>query len=297
MTKSISIVATAAVVFAATSLLFGQDKDQGVFHLESHGDSIWVRHFPVPTSTTSSVGVLLIPGWPATGNDVLGLGAALSASGVHVFVLHPRGHEGSGGEAGFANALEDVQVAWDWLAAGDGGASFGIEKDQRILAGYSWGGGIAAVFAAEHPSVKRMISIAGSDHGTFIRRFDSDSKYGAMYRDALASTQLPNGPVNFDVEATLEELRVTRARHDLVAISTKLLEKDILIVAGWDDAEVEVEYQVLPFYRALQDGGASAVRMIALQDDHAFRQVRDALHLHVLEWIGEPRWPEINDKP
>ena len=140
-------------------------------------------------------------------------------------------------------------------------------------------------FAARQPSVKRVVSIAGSDHGVFIRRFDENPEYAAIFRRGLASTQAPQGPVRFDLEAALAELRMTRAQHDLVTLAPRLLDREILILAGWDDEEVEIELQVLPFYRALRAGGAASVRLVAFQDGHGFRKSRQALLEELHAWV------------
>jgi pimeloyl-ACP methyl ester carboxylesterase len=254
--------------------------------IRSHGDPVWIGHFAAPADKAGSApAVLLVPGWPAVGGDVLGLGAALSAKGVHVFVIHPRGHGESGGEASFAHALEDVATAWAWLSSPEGGGSLSVNPSGLILVGYSWGGGIAMAFAARDSSVRRIASIAGSDHGVFIRRFDADPEYAALYRRGLSSTQAPQGPVRFDLDDALEELRKSHAQHDLVTLAPALLDRDLLLVAAWDDEEVEIERQILPFYRVLRAGGAGSVRLVAFQDGHGFRKSRQALLEEVHRWV------------
>lgn len=287
MGRWIRTLVGASMLAASSAALHGQPVEPEVSFLKSHDDSIRIRHFSPEAPAAKPIGALLVPGWPAVGKDVLGLGAALSSRGTHVFLLHPRGHGESGGEATFSHALEDVATVWSWMASREGGGALGITPERRVIIGYSWGGGIALAFAAREPSVKRVVSIAGSDHGAFIRRVDSDAEYGSFMRRILESTRAPAGPVRFDVEKCLEELRVTHGEHDLVSIAPKLLDRDILIVAGWDDEEVEIERQVLPFYRALQKGGAGSVRMLSFQDGHGFQQVRKELVEGVVEWIGK----------
>lgn len=285
MRARILLFSLLGAICLAASFSEGQVIQPTTRFLLSHGDSVWVRHFPASGPNAGSLAVILVPGWPAVGPDVLGIGAGLSAKGVHVFVIHPRGHGESAGEATFANAVRDVETLWEWTESTEGGAALGINPQRRVLAGYSWGGGIAMAFAARHPSVRRVASIAGSDHGVFIRRFDENAQYAAVYRRALASTQAPDGPVRFDLEAALNELRKTHAEHDLVTIAPRLLDRDILIVAGWDDDEVEIELQVLPFYRALRAGGTVSVHLVAFQDGHSFRKNRQALVEELYGWV------------
>lgn len=249
--------------------------------MDVDGDSVWVGHYVPPERTPTAPTILLVPGWPASGDDVLGLGRGLSQLGSHVFVFHPRGHGRSGGAAGFENGLGDVEALWAWI----GSEASPVAGAPRVLAGYSWGGGIALAYAGRDPSVERIISVAGSDHGVFIRRFDQDPEYGAFFRRALLSTQAPDGPVTFNLESNLDELRTDWASHDLVSIAPKLLDRQILVVAGWNDDQVEIELQILPFYRALQRGGARSVKIVSFQDGHDFRAVRTELLSAVHDWL------------
>ncbi|MEZ4654164.1 MAG: alpha/beta fold hydrolase [Candidatus Eisenbacteria bacterium] len=264
-----------------------QGDDAEMLSLNVAGTQVYLHHF-APEASGTKAALLLIPGWPAVGEDVLGLGTGLSGRGIHVFVLHPRGHDPSGGNATFANALEDVAVAWDWLRSASTTDTYGLDAEVCVLAGYSWGGGIALAATAQLPSVRRVISIAGSDHGVFIRRVDADPKYREVYREALKSTQAPSGPVRFDVDADFEELRHTEQVHDLVTIAPRLADRDLLIIAGWDDTQVELEYQVLPFYRALRASGAEGVRVLSFQDGHGFSTVREQLAQGIRDWMILP---------
>ena len=262
-----------------------QDESPERIYLSSHGDSVLVRHYRPEVKVSTGIGLLLVPGWPASSADVLGLGATLSATGIDVFVLQPRGHGTSGGVASFAGALDDVEVVWSWLGSADGGGILGLSPEDRVLGGYRWGGGIAMAFAAKHESVTRAITIAGSDHGVFIRRIDSDPEYSALLRGYLLSTRAPDGPVRFDLEDTFEELRTDVSVHDLVTIAPQLCGRRLLVVAGWDDQSVEVEHQVLPFYRALRACGDGSAKIVGFQDTHAFRKSRAALAETVREWL------------
>ena len=61
------------------------------------------------------------------------------------------------------------------------------------------------------------------------------------------------------------------------------------MVVGWDDQQVELEHQVLPFYRALRAAGGDATRIVSYQDGHGFQAVREALHNSVHAWlVGGP---------
>lgn len=262
--------------------------------LRSHGSRIEARFFPAAVRNTSTgprdgvppaPALLLLPGWPAEAEDVLGLGAALSAQGIHVLLLHPRGHGRSEGEAGHGRTLEDAAAALEWLTAPEGGGARGVDPEGIVVGGYSWGGGMAMAFAAEQSAVRRVLSVAGTDHGVFIRRLDADSAYREALKGYLKSTAAPAGPVRFDVEGTLEELRANQDRFGLQENAARLADRDLFLVAGWDDGAVELELQVLPFYRALRSAGARSLRIAAYPSGHGFRGVEGDLARDIAAWI------------
>lgn len=283
--KRLTVSCWTALVIASALSAQTKQPESLTFPLISEGDTIWVIHY-APRNAQSALSILLIPGWPAVGRDILGLGSALSAHDIHAFVLQPRGHGKSGGEATFGGALEDVRVLWEWLAERNGGGMYGIDPQKRILSGYSWGGSIALSFSALHSSVTQVISFAGTDNGVFIRRCDQDAAYTSDIRKGLESTRAPRGPVRFDLDHCLNELRTGQDIYDLVTIAPKLAKKKILLVSGTDDEMVELEHQVLPFYRALKKATARDVHLIVYETDHSFRNVRDKLAETVLQWIG-----------
>lgn len=273
---------TGLIVFAVSmsaAAIAAQVEASGFF-VPVGADSVWVTdHAPVTDATTAPL-LLLVPGFPAAETDVLGLGQALSERGVRVLVMQPRGHGRSSGLATFSNALQDVGAVLAWVVSEELDNGRGI-----VLGGHSWGGGISLAYAAAHESVGRVLSMASSDHGIFIRRVDGDPAYGAVFREALGSLQAVAGPVRFDMEKDFEELRKEWPTHDLATIAPRLAGRDILIVAGWDDELVELEYQVIPFYRALTAAGSNTVRIVSYQDGHHFQAVREDLHDVVYAWL------------
>lgn len=252
-------------------------------------DSVWVGIYEPPAGAALTPALVLVPGFPAIGADVLGLGQSLSKLGSYVLVLHPRGHGSSSGWATFANAKDDVGAVLEWLETTD--ALPESVPRPVVLGGYSWGGGIVLSYAAEHPATRRVVSIAASDHGAFIRRVDEDRAYGDFFRSTLESLEAPNGPVRFDVDADLAELRSDWESHDLSTIAPRLAGRDLLLIVGWDDEQVEVEHQVLPFYRALRAAEAETLRIIGYQDDHSFESVRSRMTEAIHAWLEGQQVP------
>jgi len=226
---------------------------------------------------TAGTAVLLVPGWSGGPTDQLGIGEYLSAHGVSVFVLSPRGWHGSSGTATFANALEDIGAALAWARS--------AARGRVLLGGHSWGGGISLAYAARDTSVRRVFSIAGTDHGIFIRQCQRDPAYAATIEQVLESTAAPSGPIRFDVSATLDELAHGQSTYGLIENARKLSDRSILLIGGWEDESVTIDETLLPLYRALKTAGAGKVTFLTYHAGHSFSGVRTAMHQDLLEWL------------
>jgi hypothetical protein len=135
MNGSIPTLLMASISLVVPPPLHGQTVESTVTFLKRHGDPIWVKRFLPSGASCSPMAVLMVPGWPAVSIDVLGLQADLSSTGIHVFMVHPRWHGESSGEASLANAHEDVGTVWDWNSSREGGRAAGIDPRQRVLLG------------------------------------------------------------------------------------------------------------------------------------------------------------------
>ena len=238
--------------------------------------TVWAA-VPEPEAT-----VLLVPGWGGGPSDVLGIGRALSASGVSVVVLTPRGWHESQGTATFANGLDDIAVALKWIRSS--GRS-DLNASRIVLGGHSWGGGMSLAYAARDSSVHRVFSVAGTDHGQFIRRYESDPEYAAALHRVLESSAAPNGPIRFDVDGALRELAEGQASYGLIENVDELASRSIMLIGGWEDENVTVEETLLPLYRALRKAGSPDVTFRVYQADHGFGAVRSQLHADLLAWV------------
>jgi len=223
--------------------------------------------------------VVLVPGWGGGPHDVLGLAEFLSSRGVPVVVLTPRGWHAAGGASTFANALDDIGSAVKW-------ARSKFENDV-VLGGHSWGGGMALAYAARDTSIQRTFSIAGTDHGQFIRQYQADPTFAAMVDQILTETSAPVGPIRFDVEYGLQEMANGQSIYGLVENADRLAGRSILLIGGWEDMNVTVDETLLPLYRALGAAGAAGVTFHVYHDNHAFLDVRPQLQHAILEWMGQ----------
>jgi dienelactone hydrolase len=215
------------------------------------------------------------------------MGARLSQEGINVLMVNPRGTQESEGTFTFAGALRDIDAAFGWLRTAEVTGPYNIDTTNIFLGGYSWGGGMSLAYAATNPQAQRLISIAGNDHGEFIREFQRNEQMAEMIRDMLRSTTAPEGPVRSDLEATIQELVEGEETYGLRENAHRLSDRSILLIGGWGDTGVIVDRVLLPLYRALEEHGAEDVTFLVYHDDHGFGEVRDELASDIATWINE----------
>jgi pimeloyl-ACP methyl ester carboxylesterase len=243
--------------------------------IDSHGSAITITSWKPGSEPLASL--LLVPGWGGGPTDVLGTARFLSENGVEAFVLSPRGWHDSEGEASFANTLEDIEAALGWARR--------HATHEVVLGGHSFGGGMSMAYAARDPSVRKIISIAGTDHGELIRQYEHDPAFASMVDEGLASTAAPDGPIRFDADSIRKELMDGQAVFGLRENADALTDRSILMFGGWEDVNTTVDDYMLPLYRALRAAGAKDVTFQVFHTDHGFGNVRDELHRWILDWL------------
>jgi len=248
----------------------GGQKVFGRFYL-SEGD----RLFPT---------VLLLNGFPGSYGESY-LGQKMVKHEINTLAFHYRGTGKSDGQMSLRNVLEDVDSAIKYLRQEEIAQELRIDKRKMILGGQSFGGGVAFAYAASHPNIKRIFSIAGDDHGEFAREYSRDSEYAARIAAWFKELEAPKGPIRYDSLATIEELLQDPEPYDLRKKAAVLADRDILLIGGWDDTSVTIDHKTLPFYRALKAAQAESVQIIAFQDDHYFGNSQDEIVETIVKWI------------
>jgi pimeloyl-ACP methyl ester carboxylesterase len=267
------------------TLLFGGGKVEPLsVEFTSEGACVRGRFFAA-VGTAPATTLLLVPGWPGNPNDVLGLGALLAEQGINVCMFNPRGLHQSEGTSSQANTLQDIGAALLWLRQADVQRRFGLDTRRLILGGHSYGGGMAMAYAARDSSVRRVISIAGNDHGEFAREFQRNAAFAEGIRRMLLSTRAPEGPARFDVEAGLKEFVDRQDVYGLRENAANLADRSILLIGGWEDVEVTIDQFLLPLYRALRGAGAAKVTFLVYHTDHEFSNVRKRLASDIAGWL------------
>jgi len=234
---------------------------------------------------TPATTLLLFPGWPGNPDDVLGLGALLAERGINVCMFNFRGLQQSEGIHSHANALQDIGTALHWLRQPDVQRRFGVDTTRLALGAHCYGGGMAMAYAAQDPSVRRVISIAGNDHGEFARELQRNPAFAEAIRRSMLSTRRPEGPAEFDYDAGIKELIDHQEVYGLRENAAKLTDRSILLLGGWEDEQVTIDQFLLPLYRALRGAGAADVTFLVYHTDHEFSNVRQRLASDIAGWL------------
>jgi uncharacterized protein len=234
--------------------------------------------------------VLVLHGFPGNDIDVLGMGARLSEAGFNALAFNYSGSHQSQGETNFENSQKDIQAAFEFLDLPENIATYKIDKTRILFGGWCYGGGMALAYAASHPEITAVFSVAGNDHGEFLREYARNPEFQKMVDEMFAAMAAPSGPARFAkgalpkeiVESGLDKLDPI---FDLRKSASILAKKDILLIGGWNDRQVTIEQFVLPFYRALEKEQAKNVKIVAFQDDHYFKNSRAELAKTIIEWL------------
>lgn len=229
--------------------------------------------------------LILLPGFPGGQQDVLGLGQKLASAGINVFTFNYSGTHKSEGEFDMSNTLTDIQAAYDYLRQSEIVRRFHIDTSQVILGGYSYGGGMGLTYASRHPEIRRIISIAGTDHGAFLREYLRNPQMAYFMDSTFDKLKKPDGPINFEGSGLLKKIAANPDPVDLRLSANDLAARDILMIGGWDDTQVSIDQSLLPFYRALKKAGATKIKFVALHTDHTFRNVREELATELIRWM------------
>jgi dienelactone hydrolase len=234
--------------------------------------------------------VILLPGLPGNKTDVLGIGNGLSDKNINVLMFNYSGTHQSEGKFNFENTQKDIQAAFDFINQFENIQKYKIDTTKIVLGGYSYGGGMAITYAANHPEIKSVFSVAGNDHGAFMKEYNRnpEMKKGidGMFDELALMSEIvrfgPGGTPKEIAELKFVELNPT---YDLIKCVPSLINKNILLIAGWDDINVSLEKIVLPLYRELVNNKAKNVTITAVQDNHSFQNSKEDIAQKILDWI------------
>lgn len=226
---------------------------------------------------------IVLQGMPGGESDVLGLGQRLSEAGIHALTFNYSGTYSSGGNWTMANDAADVRAVHDFAGQPEFVARYSINKARVVLGGYSHGGGVALLFAADNPEVRNVFSIGGNEFGEWARRTSRDSAF-AQVIDEVFVDYVDQGWIR-PADGADRELLDHVEKYDVRRRSPLLAKAQLLLVGGLDDQTTAIEDHLLPLYRSLQREGAQRVRFVVHQTDHSFSTVYDQIATDLIDWI------------
>jgi len=234
--------------------------------------------------------VILLNGFPGSESDVLGIGDRLAQSGINSLTFNYSGTYKSEGKVSWDNMQLDIDAAFKFLHQSDNIIKFKIDTNKIYLGGWCNGGGMALTYAAYHPAVKVVFSIAPSDQTEFMKVYTSNTEIKKMIDQVHADLAFPKGHLRFDAGALPQEVALAgidkiNPIYDLKKCAPLLASREILLIGGWDDKQTTMEVFILPLYRSLQKENAKNLQLIAFQDDHYFQNSRSKLAETVVNWL------------
>ena len=253
--------------------------------LVSNGNKLNAQFYT--TNDKYSPTLVLVHGFPGNNQSPLGLAEKLNAAGIKILVFNYQGSFSSEGFFNNRNSIHDIVVAVNFLKQEKVIHQFDIDTSKIVLCGYSLGGGFALTAALYHPEIRKIISIGGSDISVYFNKLKVDSGYRDTFEKNVSGAFSPSGPIKGDPESFHRYNDTVIANvdyYDLVKNAEKLMDREILFVAGWLDNTASIEENVLPLYRQLRRLKSEKVNIKVFDTNHGFSNVKDDLIKVILDW-------------
>ncbi len=236
---------------------------------------------------TSGVGphptVLILHGCP--GNELNhDIAQALRRYGFNVVVFHYRGSWGSSGNFSFANSLEDVSAAIEFLNSENAYKNYRIDKEKIILIGHSFGGFAALLNSVNYKNIKNIASLAGFNFGYFAQFTEqySNIKDATMEGLSLGAELLKDANPQF----LYNEMLNNQIEWDLLNLDSKLKDKNILLVAAENDMVCPTEIHHFPLVQKLKST-ENKITDTVIKSGHSFSCCRIKLTQIIIDLIKE----------
>ncbi|MCW5518800.1 alpha/beta fold hydrolase [Aureitalea sp. L0-47] len=249
---------------------------------ESRGSKLTGYFYP--SRQADSPTLLFTQGFMDSG-DIWNIGETLSKNGINVYQFDFRGCHNSEGKQGLMNSQEDLGAALIFLNSVEMIKKYGIDTENIIIGGYSYGGHMSMLYAIKHPEIKQVIGISGGDLGIFGDLVKSNPNLLKGYSDFFQSIKKPMGPVDFAFDNPIQELIDNQEYFYILKQVDSLSNVDVLLTGGLDDNVVSIEDYILPLYRALKENKAVKVECNVYQSGHSYKGVSDKLLTDIENWI------------
>ncbi len=233
--------------------------------------------------------VVMLHGYPGVEKN-LDLAQALRRAGFAVLYFDYRGSWGTGGTFSYANALADAAAALAWVRSPAIAARFRLDDGRVALVGHSFGGWLAIMTLAADPRPLCVAVFAPFNRPAEARLWASQPRQrAAMIANLQATTDPQSGPIRARAEDLVRELEAHARTWDLVGQAALVRDRPLLLVTGKRDTpHMAIRGALLP---VLRQAGASHVRDVVFDDDHAFSAHRIASAELVVDWLARDCGP------
>jgi pimeloyl-ACP methyl ester carboxylesterase len=217
--------------------------------------------------------VLLMHGFPGNEKN-LDLAYAIRRAGWNVLIPHYRGSWGSAGTFSFANAIEDTQVAIQFLRDAENVKKYRMDPKKIVLIGHSMGGFMAACATSRDPEVAGLVMISAWNIGATMSGPKETHRVDMI--PAASSRLAGTTPAGLQVEA-----EANAAKWNYLDYAEALKTRPVFIVESHDR---NLSYNKA-MKEALQKAGNTRVTETYLETDHSYSDHRIALQVAVLQWL------------
>jgi uncharacterized protein len=217
--------------------------------------------------------VLLMHGFPGNEKN-LDLAYSIRRAGWNVLFPHYRGAWGSAGTFSFANAIEDTQVAIQFLREAENVKKYRIDPKRIVLVGHSMGGFMVAYVSAHDPEVAGAAMISAWNIGAAIL---SPPEKGRLAVFQTASPRL----AGTTPEGLMAEAKQNAAKWNYVDFAEALKTRPVLILESHDANTSDN----IAMKEALLKKGNTRVTETYMETDHSYSDHRIALQTAVLNWL------------
>jgi len=246
-------------------------------HIPSHGVKFNGALYVAAGATPHPTAVFL-KGVPGIEQN-LDLAQAVRRAGWNALTMHTRGMWGSPGVFSYQHLLEDASAALSFVREPENLSGYAIDPNRVVLIGYSTGGFIAALTAADTRGLAGLILISAPDDA----------------RDALVASKSPalwkelvKGYADYTdglAGCTPEGLAKEALRHvdvwNLAAAAQRLNALPVLIINSDDGYAPDSE----ALGDAIDHQGGRTTTRIHMNTDHAYSDHRIALQQAVVDWL------------
>jgi pimeloyl-ACP methyl ester carboxylesterase len=247
----------------------------GVFYRAAGGD-------PHPT-------VVLLHGLPFELNE--DLAQTLRRASWNVLIFHYRGAWGSGGTFSFANCIDDVHAALEYLRAPENVARLGVDPRRLALIGHSMGGFLAGIGTMRDEAVLGAGLISAWNPGVL-----ATNSAPQLEKQLLEEFRADVGPLTgTSAEALLDEARKNAAAWDLVGHANLWKSRPVLVVESDDFLHADD----VAIAASVRKSPGAQLTEVQMQTDHSYSDHRIALAATLLGWLKqlEPsRSPRHSDR-